>query len=491
MSSLLSPSSNTPINPQDPKPEPAFTLLARNDSVPRTCNCKKFRIQDRACPCSVTYTLNHVQKMLEQTLSDTSFFQVALRAQQHTKCNMNIDENNANNTFQQIPQYTRDDFTIGTMIGKGGFCNVSEVESIVSAGMKRPYSLSSCPLLDEGAACDSEAIANALRASPTNNHESITDKASTLQGGSSTTFTLSQYVVKHVRKDIFLNKRKFARATADLLIEAHFLAVIHHPNIIKLYGITEGTSLFHLPDQTYLSTLGSILSPGGEDNLFLLLERIQTTLTKRIQEWKEKSSKLENRFGIIPRDWKGSQRQKFLLERLHVAFELAHAMLYLHKNNVIYRDLKPDNIGFDSNGTVKLFDFGLAKELRPNKMNPDGTFNLTGRTGSRRYMAPEVAMNKSYNSSADVFSFGMLLHELCSLEKPFDGFTEAQHMDLVVIGGKRPPLSHHGSCRLWPECVRTLIEQCWLDDLHKRPSFDDVVEALKSLGDDVIGLNEK
>lgn len=477
MSSLLSSSSNHP-NPQDPKHDISAPMgtVARSDSVRRSCDCKKYKAQERACPCSVTYTLNHVQKMLDQTLSDTSFFQPSLRAQQHNHVDMNHDEQTAagSEPFQPIPQYTKDDFIIGSLIGKGGFCYVSEVDSISSEGWNH-HPISS----------ENESAATKSLNSSTSEHETTATTA--LQSQPTPPVTSTRYAIKHVRKDIMLNKKKFARATADLMIEAHFLAVVNYPNIIRLYGITAGASLFHIPDQQFLSNLGSILLSGSEQNIFLLLERVHTTLTKRIHEWQEKTSKLENRFGFIPRDWKGSQRQKYLFERLHVAYELAQAMLYLHRNNIVYRDLKPDNIGFDKNGTVKLFDFGLAKELRPNKMNPDGTYNLTGRTGSRRYMAPEVAMNKSYNSSADIFSYGMLLHELCSLDKPFDGFTEAQHMDLVVIGGKRPPISLHGSNRLWPECVRNLIERCWVDDLHKRPSFDEVVETLQLLGDDVVG----
>jgi serine/threonine protein kinase len=56
--------------------------------------------------------------------------------------------------------------------------------------------------------------------------------------------------------------------------------------------------------------------------------------------------------------------------------------------SVIYRDLKPDNVGFDVRGDVKIFDFGLAKELDPNKRLDDGTYKLTSDTGSLRYMAP-------------------------------------------------------------------------------------------------------
>jgi serine/threonine protein kinase len=56
--------------------------------------------------------------------------------------------------------------------------------------------------------------------------------------------------------------------------------------------------------------------------------------------------------------------------------------------SVVYRDLKPDNVGFDVRGDVKIFDFGLSRQLPSEKLK-DGTYNMTGDTGSPRYMAPE------------------------------------------------------------------------------------------------------
>jgi serine/threonine protein kinase len=53
---------------------------------------------------------------------------------------------------------------------------------------------------------------------------------------------------------------------------------------------------------------------------------------------------------------------------------------------------------------IKIFDFGLAKELEEKKKNADGTFNLTGHTGSPRYMAPEVSKAEPYNLSCDAVS---------------------------------------------------------------------------------------
>lgn len=59
-------------------------------------------------------------------------------------------------------------------------------------------------------------------------------------------------------------------------------------------------------------------------------------------------------------------------------------------------------MGFDFDGHVKLFDFGLAKELDPMQKTDNGLYTMSGGTGSRRFMAPEVALSEPYNLSADV-----------------------------------------------------------------------------------------
>lgn len=74
------------------------------------------------------------------------------------------------------------------------------------------------------------------------------------------------------------------------------------------------------------------------------------------------------------------------------AAEVTLALEYLHAQNIIYRDLKPENLLLDRHGHVKITDFGFAKEV------PDITYTLCG---TPDYLAPEVVASKGYNKSVD------------------------------------------------------------------------------------------
>lgn len=82
------------------------------------------------------------------------------------------------------------------------------------------------------------------------------------------------------------------------------------------------------------------------------------------------------------------------LDVLRCARSIATAMIYcqeeaIENSMVLHRDLKPDNIGFTLNGDVKLIDFGLSKVVEHASANCDDTYEMSGATGSLRYMAPE------------------------------------------------------------------------------------------------------
>jgi serine/threonine protein kinase len=95
-------------------------------------------------------------------------------------------------------------------------------------------------------------------------------------------------------------------------------------------------------------------------------------------------------------------------------------------------------------------------------------------------MAPEVARESPYNQSVDVYSFGILLWELCSGEKPFFGYSSGKHMQHIVIGGERPPMDSQHTA-YWPANLQWLMNHCWAPFPVVRPSFTVVLEVLQDI----------
>ena len=122
-----------------------------------------------------------------------------------------------------------------------------------------------------------------------------------------------------------------------------------------------------------------------------------------------------------------------------------------------------------------MFDFGLAKRITNADKTDDELYNLTGNTGSLRYMAPEVALNKPYSLSVDAYSFGVLFWQLCALQVPYSGYSCKMHADLVVNKGYRPTPDAS-----WPDSWCELMSQCWAADCRSRPSFDAVLKVMNA-----------
>jgi len=290
-------------------------------------------------------------------------------------------------------------------------------------------------------------------------------------GEVATKMNRQRYAVKFLRSSVKYDRRRFERGAADLAIEAKLLSALDHPNIIKLHGIAAGDV-----EQCFAS--------GRERSFFLILDRLYDTLEDRIETWSELSARYSSLSFRFVRDARGCKRRSLMIERMQCARDLASAVEYLHNRNVVFRDIKPENVGFYAKSILKLFDFGLSKELKPSRRLADGTYRLTGNTGSRRYMAPEVAMGHSYGFEVDSYSFGILLWEICALEKPFLGFSEARHAELVVEGGHRPPIDAGGQHSHWPERVRDLMVMCWNEHPYTRPNFTFISNELQTFLDE-------
>jgi serine/threonine-protein kinase len=107
-------------------------------------------------------------------------------------------------------------------------------------------------------------------------------------------------------------------------------------------------------------------------------------------------------------------------EAIRQAIQIARALEAAHDRGILHRDLKPTNVLITRDGTVKLVDFGLAKLLRRGSGDPDKVTQTVSRTvagvvlGSPGYMSPEQAAGQALEIPSDVFSFGIVLHELLS-----------------------------------------------------------------------------
>lgn len=158
--------------------------------------------------------------------------------------------------------------------------------------------------------------------------------------------------------------------------------------------------------------------------------------------------------------------------RLSMAYDVAKGMNYLHKRNppIVHRDLKSPNLLVDRKFTVKVCDFGLSR-LKEN------TF-LSSKTaaGTPEWMAPEVLRDEPSNEKSDIYSFGVILWELVTLQQPWSCLNPAQVVAAVGFKNRRLEIPSNVN----PQ-VAALIESCWINDPWKRPSFSNIMDFLEPL----------
>ncbi len=157
-----------------------------------------------------------------------------------------------------------------------------------------------------------------------------------------------------------------------------------------------------------------------------------------------------------------------------VAKGVASGLKYLHDRQIVLRDLKPANIGFDEEGQVCLFDFGMARNLLKQGPSDDEM------CGTPRYMAPEIMTGKGGDhclKQADIYSFGVLLFELCSLQTPFTHCTSfEQCQEEVSTFCFRPSIKSLPSIS-----TQELIEACWSQEPALRPSFEQICKQMEHM----------
>jgi serine/threonine-protein kinase len=211
--------------------------------------------------------------------------------------------------------------------------------------------------------------------------------------------------------------------------EAQTLAGLNHPNIAHVHGLEEASGVRALVME-YVD---------GED----LRERLER--------------------GAIPLD-----------EALAIARQIADALAAAHDRGIVHRDLKPANVKVAADGRVRLLDFGLAKAAEDPAVaqidamqSPTMTVRGTAMgmiVGTAAYMAPEQAKGRPVDRRADVWAFGVLLYEMLTGRRAFEGADISELLASVLRDS--PPLDRLPPST--PPSIRRLLRRCLEKDPAKR-----------------------
>ena len=115
---------------------------------------------------------------------------------------------------------------------------------------------------------------------------------------------------------------------------------------------------------------------------------------------------------------------------------------------------------------MKIFDFGLAREFPKGNALANDTYAMSGKTGSLRYMAPEVAKELPYNETADVYSLAMMAWQIFAMQVPFSGYSISMHNTIVVEKGGRPKIDPK-----WGDKLGEWMGKAWSPKIPLRPSM--------------------
>ncbi len=159
--------------------------------------------------------------------------------------------------------------------------------------------------------------------------------------------------------------------------------------------------------------------------------------------------------------------------RLRIALDISRALEHIHSQNIIHRDIKPDNVHVTTAGAIKLMDFGISK-------GQDSTRTTTGVVmGTPYYMAPEQVLGRNITPQVDVYSFGVLLFELMTGTRPIAGDT----VERIFYQILQEPLNVEPMRQAAiPDPVIDLVSRCTEKDPAKRPQgFGEVGARIRGI----------
>ena len=169
---------------------------------------------------------------------------------------------------------------------------------------------------------------------------------------------------------------------------------------------------------------------------------------------------------------------------IEIASALGDALAAAHEKGIVHRDLKPANVMVSNEGRVKVLDFGLAKDVRGSNLG-DATMTSASRTevgvvmGTPAYMSPEQTSARPLDHRADIFSLGVMLHEMATGRRPFEGTSSAELVSSILrdtppsVTDVRPDL---------PSDLARIVRRCLeKDPRHRLQTARDVSNEFRDL----------
>lgn len=221
---------------------------------------------------------------------------------------------------------------------------------------------------------------------------------------------------------VFLEQDLTTENMKDFCNEISILSRLRHPNVI----------LF----------LGACMKP---PHLSLVTEYMEVGSLYSLIHSKTQKSKLH---------WK---------RRLKMLRDICRGLMCMHRLKIVHRDLKSANCLVNKYWTVKICDFGLSRLMSDSAMNDNSS------AGTPEWMAPELIRNEPFTEKCDIFSFGVIMWELCTLCRPWEGIPPVQIVYSVANDGARLEIPDGP--------LGSLIADCWAEP-EKRPSCQDILTRL-------------
>src|SRR6266571_2684289 len=232
-------------------------------------------------------------------------------------------------------------------------------------------------------------------------------------------------------------------ARARLLREARVASSLSHPNIAVIYEIDD------------------VEGPGGRTS-FIAMEYVPGRTLSQFARGRSLSA----------------------AEILPLVRQIAEALAEAHDRGVVHRDVKSSNVMVTDSGRVKVLDFGLAKYTPP---VAEGESTWTRRAdgdgalvGTVAYMSPEQALGRELDARTDIFSLGVVFHELLAGELPFPGANAIEVID-AILHRDPPPLAPSGES-LVPELQRVLKKMLAKDRAERYQTMRELGRDLDALG---------